>query len=115
MRPFALLAANLQCVGLDEGGAVHSVPAGDGLVVFGGSIQAAVFEADDGVPAEGHEVGQEKPVSGFYLVLLVLCLLGTARAGGMAGEWQRHVLAAPIISTPAPFLGARSEERRLGQ
>src|ERR1035437_360130 len=106
MRPFALCAPNLQLVRLDEGGAVHSVPVGDGLVVFGGIILAAVFEADYGIPAEKHKVGQEKPVSGFYLVLLVLRLLGIASAGGMPGEGQRHVLAAPIISAPAPFLGA---------
>src|ERR1035441_402638 len=65
-----------------------------------------MFEADYGIPAERHKVCQEKPVSGFYLVLLVLRLLGAARAGGMPGEGQRHVLAAPIISAPAPFLGA---------
>ena len=74
--------------------------------MLGGVVHAAVFEADDGVAAERHQVGQEEPVGGLDLVLLVLGLLGAARADGMAGEGQGHVLAAPIIAAAAPFLGA---------
>src|SRR5438128_12690451 len=74
--------------------------------MFGGLILAAMLEADERVFSEGHEVGKQKAVSGFDLVLLIFCLSGIACAGRMSRKRERHILAAPIISAPAPFFGA---------
>src|SRR6266849_5075569 len=74
--------------------------------MFGRLVFAAVFEADDGVSPERHEVGQQKSVRRFDLVLVISRFQLIARAHGMAGKRQRHVLSSPIIAAPAPFLGA---------
>src|SRR2546426_3077396 len=73
-----------------------------------GFVLAAVFEADEGVFSERHQVREQKAIGGFYLVQFVLGLLGAPRAGGVACKRQRHVLPAPVIAAAAPFLSARA-------
>src|ERR1700730_213366 len=84
----------------------EAIPVGDGFVVLGGFVGAAVLEGDAGVSAEGEEVGQEEAISGFDLVEVRFGVLGTFRADGVPGEREGHVEAAPVVSAAAPFFGA---------
>src|SRR6266852_8032024 len=74
--------------------------------MFGRLVFAAVFEADDRVSPKRHEVGQQKSVRRFDLVLFISRFRLVARAHGMARKRQRHVLSPPIVAAAAPFLGA---------
>src|SRR5207253_2881914 len=71
-------------------------------------VVAAVLQADAGVPAEGHEIGEQEAVGGLDLVLLVPDRLRAPRAAGMPDERERHVQPAPIVAAPAPLLCART-------
>src|SRR6266571_1689640 len=74
--------------------------------MFDRLVFSAVFEADDRVSPERHEVGQQKSVRRFDLVLVISRFRLAARAHRMARKRQRHVLSPPIIAAPAPLLGA---------
>ena len=104
--PFAGLVADLQLVGLDQRCGRKAVPVGHGLIVLRRFVHAAVFELDAGILAERHQVGEEEAIGGFDVVLGTHGVLGAFGARGMAGEGQRHVEAAPIVSAAAPFFGA---------
>src|SRR5436190_6879930 len=71
-----------------------------------GFVLAAVLETDERVLAEWHHIAEKETIGGFDFVFLAFGLGGFARAGGMANERKRHVLAAPIVAAAAPFFGA---------
>jgi hypothetical protein len=98
--------ADFQFVGFDDGCAGEAVPVGDGFVVFVGVVFAAVFEGDAGVFSEGEEVGEEEAVGGVDFVEVVFGFFELAGADGVAGEGERHVSPAPVVTAAAPFLGA---------
>ena len=56
--------------------------------MFGRLVFAAVFEADDRVSPERHEVGQQKSVRRFDLVLVISRFQLIARAHRMARKRQ---------------------------
>src|SRR5439155_23705700 len=78
------------------------------LVVLGGLVFAAVLESDYCPPAKGHQISQQKTISRFDLVLVVLRFGFIARPDRVAGEGQGHVAPAPVIPAAAPFLRARA-------
>src|SRR2546429_8565738 len=106
MALFALRFSDLQLVGFDERRVMGAVPVSDGLIMLGGLVLPAMFEADERVFAEWHQIRQQKAVSGLDFIVVVFRFLRVASAGGVAGERERHVLAAPIIAAAAPFFGA---------
>src|SRR5260370_39167414 len=108
MRPLTRKVTDLQCVRLDQRSAGPGVPVRQCLIVLLRLVFAAVFEADDRVFAERHQVRQQETIRGVDFVLLALCRLQSRRAHWMAGERQGHVPTAPVITAAAPFLRARA-------
>src|SRR5690242_5576478 len=74
--------------------------------MLGGLVGASVFQADFGVLAKRHEVGEEKAVSRLDFVFSAHSASGVTTAGRLAGERQRHIAAAPVIAAAAPFFRA---------
>src|SRR5215831_19140911 len=80
--------------------------------MLGGFVLTAMFEPDDCVPSEGHEVAKQKAIGRFDFVLVAFCFLRVARPDGVTSKRKRHILSAPVVAA-APFLGART--LRLGR
>ncbi len=95
-------------VGFDERRRGAAVPIGHSSVVIGAVILAAMLEADAGVAAERHQVGEQKAIGRLDFVLGVLGRGRVRRADRMAGKRQGHGLATPIVAAAAPFLGPGS-------
>src|SRR5439155_1139822 len=103
MRPLTGCIADFQFIGFDEGSCRRAVPVGDGLIVLGGLILAAVLELNASVISERHQVSEQKAIGRFNFVLIAFGLLFVSRAGWMSCKRQGHVEAAPIITPPTPF------------
>src|SRR5687768_1815272 len=86
----------------------ETIPVGDGFVVLLGLIGSTVLELDAGVFTEGEEIGEEEAVGGLDPVCGGLRFLAARGAGGVAGEWEGHVSAAPVVAAASPFFGSRS-------
>src|SRR5438067_13367177 len=69
-------------------------------------VLAAVFEPNHGAFSKRHQVAQQKAVGGLDFVLVTFCFFGIASAGRVPGKGQRHIQAAPVIPSPAPFLSS---------
>ena len=104
--PLASRIANVQLVGLDKGGTRKAVPVGHCFIVFSRLVLSTVFEADQGVLAERHEIGQEKAISRLDHVFFVLRRAWAGGARGVSYEGEGHVAFAPVIAAAAPFLRA---------
>src|SRR6266404_2308870 len=74
--------------------------------MLGGLVPPAMFEANKGVLAEGHQIGQQKTVARLDLVQVVLRFLRAACTHRMPGKGQRHIAPTPVISSPGPFFCA---------
>ena len=99
---------NLQPVGFDQRRRRQAVPIGHRLVVFCGFVVPAMFQVNDCLLSEGHQVGEQKAIGGLDLVFFVYGKLCAACAHRMADEGQGHVQTAPIVPTAAPLFGART-------
>src|SRR5215510_15378208 len=106
MRALAVQGSDFQTVRLNQGRGRNRVPVSDRLIVLLRRICSAVLEMNPSVLTEGHQVGEQKPVSGMNLVFRSQGLARPSCAHGMAGKWECHVEATPIVSTSAPLLGA---------
>src|SRR5947207_3714111 len=62
-----------------------------------------MFQTNEGVFVEGHQVGQQETVSRFNLVELALGFLRIAGADRMSGKSQCHIFSPPIISPATPL------------
>src|SRR5260370_40910553 len=99
MPALAFLIANRKLVRFDQRWRRKTVPISDGLVVLRRFIRAAVFETNESILSEWHQVGEQKTIGRLDLVVGAHGLLGTLGAYRMPGERKRHVQTAPIVST----------------
>ena len=112
VRTFARRITDRNFIGFDKRGRGQAIPIRNGLVMLGRFVRPAVFQPDQCILAERHQIGQKKPISGFNLVLIAhgrLCIPG---AHGMTGQWQRHIHSTPIVSTASPLFRARAVRLR---
>src|ERR1700691_2934359 len=64
-----------------------------------------MFEVNDRMLSEWHQVGEQETIGGLDLVFFVHSKLYATCAHRMAYEGQSHVQTAPIVPTAAPFFG----------
>jgi len=108
MRILARAVTNFQLIRSNQAGLFAAIPVRHGLVMLDRLVLSAVLESNECIPAERHQISEQKAVSGFDSILVIKRCPGVARTRGMAGEWQSHVLAAPIIPASTPFFGTRA-------
>src|SRR5579863_10331672 len=106
MAALARLIADDQLVGSDDRRRRQAVPERHGFIVLSRFVGSAMLQLNPRILAEGHQVGQQEAVGGLDLVFRTDGRGGVPGAGGMAGKRNSHVLASPVVASPAPFLRA---------
>src|SRR5271154_7172645 len=64
-----------------------------------------MFEVNDRMLSEWHQVGEQEAIGGLDLVFFVHSKLCATCPHRMADEGQSHVQTAPVVATAAPFFG----------